>query len=356
MSIWLDRKYIDLCASGLRNFKWKSNNLANCSCPFCGDSERNKFKARFYFFEKESGFNAYCHNCGESMGFAYFLKRFNIMLYDDYVKERFMENATSEQLQRRDEKLEEKIRIEAVSFADKRISSLRKISQLKPTHPARVYVEERRIPSRYHYKLYYTPKFKTWINTLLPNKFDAVYDEPRLVIPFFDKDKKMYAVQGRSFGNIEPKYYSIVLDDNYPKLYGLDTVDFNRQYYIVEGPIDSLFLPNAIAMAGSDFSFELPNINNAVVIFDNQPRNSEIVRKIESCLNMGMKVVIWPEDMGEKDINDMIKSGMTIQELMVLIRSNIYSGLEGTMQFNKWNKVKGFKNDSKRFGSRTIKV
>jgi hypothetical protein len=344
-SLWLDRKYIDLCSAGLRNFKWKSSILANCSCPFCGDSTKNKLKARFYFFEKENGFNGYCHNCGESMGFDNFLKKFNLLLHSEYVRERFFETASTEHIEQKIEK----IKMDAIHFNDKRLTNIKKISQLKANHPAKIYVNERQIPEKFHYKLYYTPKFKSWINELLPGKFDAVYDEPRLVIPFFDKDKKMYAVQGRSFGNIEPKYYSIILNDNYPKIYGLDTIDYNRRYYILEGPIDSLFIPNSLGMAGSDFTFDLPNIyNNAVVIFDNQPRNSEIIRKMEACLNNGLQIVIWPDTLEHKDINDMIKSGMSSNDIMFIIKQNTFKDLAGILKLKKWNKVKGFKNESKR--------
>jgi hypothetical protein len=342
VSAWLDRKYIDLSSSGLRNFKWKSPSLANCSCPLCGDSIKNKLKARFYFFEKNDSFNVYCHNCNASFSFSSFLKDFNIVLYGEYNKEKFFENATNSEIRKREFNINENsLKIPAISFSDSRISNLKKISQLKLNHKARIYVEKRKIPSYYHYKLYYAPKFKQWVNEIIPDKFDATFDEPRLVIPFFDKNKKMYAFQGRSLDNSEPKYYSIVIDTSYPKIYGLDKINFNKQYYIVEGPLDSLFLPNCLAMSGSHFDIGLKNIKeNAVIIYDNQPRNKEICTNMQNCLKNGMKIVIWPDNILFKDINEMIMNNISAETILDIIKNNTFSSMEAELRLKQWVKIK----------------
>lgn len=341
MSSWLDKKYININGISLRNFKWKSPNLANCSCPICGDSSTNKLKARFYIFEKGNLFFVYCHNCSVSMTFKNYLKTYNPILYDEYTKELYLEITPKEH----QEISEPKIEIKPPKFLgiNSILGGVKKISQLKPNHPARLYLDNRKIPVNFHYKLYYAQKFKEWINTILPGKFGSGNDEPRLVIPFLDKNKNVYAIQGRSFGNIDPKYYAIILSDDYPKIYGLDTVDFNREYYITEGPLDSLFLNNGIAMGGSDFVIDenmLPNIfKNGVVIYDNEPRNKEIIGKMVNTLNRGVKIVLWPENIKSKDINDMIKSGITPNMIMSIIKNNIHSGLDGLAQLKFWRKI-----------------
>lgn len=341
MSSWIDKKYISIFGSSARNFKWKSSTLANCSCPLCGDSTSNKFKARLYFVEKNNRYNIFCHNCGASLSFSNFLKTVNPALYDDYAKELFVENIQNKS------PTENKLPIfEVPKFLqhDSVLSSLKRISQLRENHPAKKYVEYRKIPSNQHYKLFYTPKFRHWINSIIPNKFQRIdTDEPRLIIPFLDKDKHVFAVQGRAFGNVDPKYYTIKFETTSPKIYGLDTINFDSEYYIVEGPIDSLFINNCLAMAGSDIQINesfLPNINiNAVLIYDNEPRSIQIISKIEKSLQKGLRVVIWPENLKFKDINDMILSGMTISDIRFVIKTNIYSGLAGTLQLQKWRKV-----------------
>ena len=342
MGSWIDKKYISIFGSAARNFKWKSSTLANCSCPLCGDSTTNKFKARLYFVEKNNRYNIFCHNCGASQSFGNFLKIVNPALHDEYSKEVFAENLE----QKKDVQQEKQIHFQVPKFLqnDSVLANLKRISQLRDTHPAKKYIEYRKIPSNFHYKLFYTPKFKGWINTIIPNKFpDLKMDEPRLVIPFLDQEKNVFAVQGRSFGNSMPKYFTIKFDDSKPKIFGLDSVDFDKEYYIVEGPIDSLFIDNSIAMAGSDIQINesfLPNINiNAVLIYDNEPRSIQIISKMEKSLQKGLSIVIWPESIKFKDINDMILSGMTVNDIRFFIKSNIYNGLAGLLQLQKWRKI-----------------
>ncbi|MCX6783270.1 MAG: DNA primase [Candidatus Levybacteria bacterium] len=341
MSSWIDKKYIGISGIQLRNFKWKSPNLANCSCPLCGDSNSNKLKARFYFCERGNSFFVYCHNCGVSISFKNFLKSYNPLLYDEYVKELYLE-ITPKEHQR--DNLENVIMAPPKFIgASSILAGVKKISTLKYNHPARLYLDKRMMPTNIHYKLFYSPKFKLWINTLIPDKFDVGYDGPRLVIPFFDKNKNVYAIQGRTLTNEDPKYYSITLDNSYPKIYGLDTIDFKREYYIMEGPFDSMFINNSIAMGGSDFRIDeniLPNIfTNGVVIYDNEPRNKEILHKMENILKRGVKIVIWPDSMKYKDINDMIMSGMTSDTIKDIIKDNIYTGLMGVTRLNFWRKI-----------------
>lgn len=342
MSVWIDKKYISIFGTTARNFKWKSGTLANCSCPLCGDSSQNKLKARLYFFEKEAKYFIFCHNCGASTSLRNFLKQINPSLYDEYSKETFIE---SNKEKSNNSNQEVKISIQNPKFLERGgiLSGLKRISQLKVNHPAKKYIDNRKIPHNLHYKLFYAPKFKQWVNTIVPNKFkDLNSDEPRLVIPLLDENKNAFGIQGRSFFKSEPKYYTIIFDETKPKIFGLDTVDFNREYFIVEGPIDSLFINNCLAMVGSDFSSVetlLPNINtNAVIIYDNEPRNKQITDKIEKTIKKGFKVVLWPNNIIEKDINDMIINGMTCNDIRFVIKTNIFSGLEAMLKFQLWSK------------------
>jgi len=343
MSEWLDKKYINLISVSLRNFKWKSPSLANCSCPLCGDSLTDKLKARLYFFEKKSIFMIFCHNCGASMSFKNFLKLINIPLYDEYQKESFIESPLGKEIKKKKD-LVACFELPKFLQYDNIFKNLKRISQLPVNHPAKKYIENRKIPSDKHYKLLYAPKFKTWVNEVIPYKFeDTTYDEPRLVIPFLDENKDVFAFQGRAFDKREPKYYTIILNKIKPKIFGFDTIDFNREYFILEGPLDSLFVSNSLAMAGSDFHVDcvnLPNINNnAVIVYDNEPRNKEIVSKIEKAINRDLKVVIWPENIKYKDINEMIMNNMTENDIRMVLKQNTFSGLEAKLKFNNWSKV-----------------
>ena len=217
------------------------------------------------------------------------------------------------------------------------LKSLKKISSLKFDHPVKRFVEKRQIPSKVHYELFYAPKFFEWVNKVVPNKFPSLKgDHPRLVIPFFDENSKMFAFQGRAFGNEIPKYITITLDPDKDKIYGLNRLDTTKPIQVVEGPIDSLFLDNCIAVAGADFT-RLEK-ENTTIIFDNERRNVELLKQIEKTIDLGYNIVLWPDDLQEKDINDMIISGKTKDEIQTIINKNSYQGNMAKIRFTTWRR------------------
>lgn len=334
----LDESYLRLASSRLQRFKQLGPHRFNARCPICGDSQRNKNKARFHAFEHNNrgSLVCYCFNCSYKASFDTFLKELEPELHKQYLLEKFRMSGN-------DQNDTNTFKQEKPVFEIKPIKDLKKISQLKPDHPAKKYVEQRLIPSRTHYKLYYAPQFKKWSNTKLPDKFESLdNDEPRLILPFLTDDKKMFGFQGRSFDpNAEVKYITIMLDKTHPRIFGLDTADFSKRLYCVEGPIDSLFLSNAIASCGGDIDVELSLINcsreNIVVVYDNEPRNKETVRKMAKAISKGYKVCIWP-DIEQKDINDMIKAGYNSDQIEAMIDKCTYSGLEAELVLTHWKR------------------
>lgn len=337
---WIDQKYINLLSGRLERFKRQRNNVYNFRCIICGDSKRDKTKTRGFILEKPKvGTIFYCHNCHASLSFGNFLKHVDSALHSEYSREKFVErNTVPDEPQKPD--ISKFARPKFMS--DEMFKGQKKISQLDPEHPAKKYVVKRRIPSRFHHKLFYIPKFKNWVNTIVPQKFDVEdgVDEPRLIIPFLDKDGSCYGFQGRSFRKDGIRYITIMLDDNKPKVYGLDSLDSRGTVFVVEGPIDSMFLPNSVAMAGSSAGLEqvFPNKNRheIVIVHDNEPRNEEIIKLIDKRIDEGYNVVIWPSDLKVKDINDMVLAGLDPEQL---VRENVKNGLQAKMALNMWKKI-----------------
>lgn len=338
---WLDTKYANMLSLRLERFKRVNNNF-NFRCPVCGDSKKNKSKTRGWILSDSSKSRFYCHNCSASMSFQKFLKFIDQSMYFEYVKERLLEK--SGHTPRVKEDFTTTIK-KPEFIKNTGLNDLKKISALPVGHPAKVYIQSRCIPSELHHKLFYAPKFKAWVNSMLPNKFkDTTKDEPRLIIPFLDENKQLFGFQGRSFKkNDDLKYITILLDESKPKLFGLDTVDPTKTVYAFEGPIDSLFIPNSIASAGGriDTNLQLTNLpkSNIVVVYDNEPRNKETIQKMESAINLGYKIVIWPESIKEKDINDLILSGLSRSWIKTILQDNIYYDLAAKLKFAKWKKV-----------------
>jgi len=309
--MWLEQKYIGMISNRLDRFKRINRNTFNFRCPICGDSHKNRSKARGFIFAKnDGGFLYHCHNCNITLDLDALIQKIDPSLYSEFVKERLMDKYNGEPKQR--EKSEAEVlagKMKKPNFI--RFSSLlnlKKISQLKWDHPAKKYITARKIPNKYHSKLFYAPKFKQFVNSVLPYKFGESKgaDEPRLIIPFIDENKNLLGFQGRSF---DPKaalrYITIMLDDNHPKIFNLDECDRSKTHYIFEGPIDSMFVENSIAMAGGSIDWNFVN-ENSVFVYDNEPRSVETIKKISKVIDKNYKVVIFPEFLLEKDINDMI--------------------------------------------------
>jgi len=257
------------------------------------------------------------------MSLSNFLKTLDPTVHKQYAFEKFKDGHTG-----RNFVVEEpEFKFEAPKFAPK--VDLPRASEI-PT--AKLYLEKRGLDPN---KFYYTDKFKAWVNTLV-EKFDNIeYDEPRIIIPLI-YENQLIGFQGRALGPNSVKYITIMLQENAPKVYGIDKINEKEPIYIVEGPFDSHFVDNAVAMAGSDLDIRPFNWSDYIWVFDNEPRNREVVNRISKTIDRGDKVVIWPNNISEKDINDMKLSGHDVQ---TVIKSNTYTGLEAKLKFNIWKKV-----------------
>ena len=320
---FVDVKYINLISSRFQKFKRVKNNLYNFRCPICGDSQTNKNKARGYLYQIKNNTNYKCHNCGVNVSFNNFLKQIDTQIHKQYIFEKFKEGNTGKNFTTQAPVL----KFEAPKFKPK--LDLPKASK-NPV--AKAYLENRKLnPDNY----YYTEKFKEWTNSLRPTFDNVSKDESRIIIPLFHQNI-LVGFQGRSLGPSKVKYITIMLIDDAPKIYGLDKVEKNKNVYITEGPFDSTFISNSIALCGADGDIDKWGISNPVWIYDNEPRNREILSRISRVIEIGQKVVIWPSTIKEKDINDMILSGLDVQSV---IESNTYSGLEAKLKFTTWKKI-----------------
>ena len=320
----VDSKYVGLVSSRLQKFKRVKADLYNFRCPICGDSQKNKNKTRGYIYSVKNNTNFKCHNCGASMSLNNFIKELDPMLHKQYTMEKFKEGHTGKNF------VVEQPKFEFVKPVFKRNLNLPKASEVSI---AREYLTKRKLDPE---KFYFADKFKEWTNTQKV-MFDTIgRDECRIIIPMYNEDKNLIGFQGRSLVPNLVKYITVMLDEDAPKIYGLDQVDSSKPIYIVEGPFDSTFIQNAVAMCGSDVNIGSFGWSNYIYVFDNEPRNREIVNRISKTIDRGDKVVIWPTSIEQKDINDMVLTGLNVIDVL---KSNIYSGLEAQIKFNNWKKV-----------------
>ncbi len=343
MSLPIESKYVRLLSSRLRNFKQKKDYLWNFSCPICGDSQKNKTKARGYVFAKGNNLFYRCHNCGVSIGVGNFIKAVDESLYKEFVLERYKSGETNNTRSantvlnipspRFDKVAKQKI-FEHAEWCDK----------LPSGHFCLEYLTKRKIPQQYHSKLLFTQHYKQFVDALVPNHGKQLIDDARLVIPFYDEYNELIAVSGRALetGDKTLRYITLRTNDSQDKLvYGLDRVNLSDTLKIVEGPIDSLFLKNCLASGDANLVLCADKISSdkIVLIFDNEPRNKEIVKMMQNAIGLKYDVVIWPSHIDGKDINEIILSGKTQDEIEEIISSNTFKGIEAQLKFNMWKKV-----------------
>jgi len=329
---YIDTKYLNIISPYLQQFKKKGDNLWNFRCPYCGDSQKSRTKARGFVFRKKNDLFFKCHNCGVGASLGNLVKTIDSKTYKDYIFERYkkgVETRSSPQPE---------FKFNAPMFRKKGIlEGLQSIKNLPDDHPARQIVERRKLPVESLSDLYLCESFFKFTNSIIKGKFPSLDgDHPRLLIPFRDESGEVFAYQGRAFGNEQPKYITIKIDEERDKIFGLDKVDKSKPILVVEGPLDSLFLDNCIAVAGADFS----NIKgDLTVIYDNEPRNKEINKQIEKTIDQGKSVCLWPDHMKEKDINDMIIAGYSKKEVQEIITNNTFSGASAKLRFAEWRRI-----------------
>ena len=320
----VDSKFITLVSSRLQKFKRVKADLYNCRCPICGDSQRHKNKARGYFYQVKVNTNYKCNNCGVSLSLNNFLKQIDPVLHKQYTMEKFKGGFTGKNFVVDEPKLDFKKPV------FKKKLDLPRASEVPV---AKEYLQKRRLDPT---KFYFAHKFKEWTNKQKPT-FDTIHrDESRIIIPLYDTEHNLMGFQGRSLGPNSVKYITIMINDDAPKIYGLDKIDETKPIYIIEGPFDSTLVENSVAMCGSDIDIRTFGWSDYIWVYDNEPRNREIVNRISKTIDRGDKVIIWPNEITQKDINDMVLGG---HDVLSVLESNVYSGLKAMIKFNKWKKI-----------------
>ena len=328
---FIDVKYINLISSRLQKFKRVKPKLYNFRCPICGDSQKNKNKARGFLYQVKNNTNYKCHNCGISVSFANFLKDLDPQTYKQYTFEKFKEGNTGKNfVTESPEDMFSKMRNTKPTFKKKIVIDLPSAFSVALS---KHYLESRAILSG---NFYYAENFQEFVNSIKPGSFEhPKFGEARIVIPLV-RNEKLIGLQGRALSTNPVKYLTVMLDEDAPKIYGTDEIDKSLPVYITEGPFDSTFIRNSVAMCGADVDVVSCGISNPVWIYDNEPRNAQITRRIEQTIDQGDRVVIWPSNIREKDINDMVLSGHRVQEI---VDKNTYKGLEAKLKFTTWKKV-----------------
>ena len=335
--LWIDQKYLNLLSPKLERFKRKSDNLYNCRCPICGDSKKNKFKARGYVYDVKNSLAYKCHNCGFSGGIGKLIEQVDPHLYNQYKLERYKEKDN------RQSNTATKF-VYKPDFSEYQKDPLANVKRIKDlpffSNPVQ-YIVKRQIPMEVARELCYVDNIQKLEDLFPEYKNRLIGKEERILIPCYTRDKKLIGLTCRGINNDRLRYVTIKAIKDHPLVFGLDKVDISKTIYVLEGPIDSMFVDNSISVGGSDFK-RIANFaakDMFVMVYDNQPRNKELISIMERSIEDGYKIVIWPDNIKEKDINEMILAGKSKDEVFKIINSNACSDLTAKLKFKEWRKI-----------------
>lgn len=329
---FLEKKYINFLGPNLELFKKTTENVWNFRCPICGDSKTNKFKKRGYIFEKNGSYFVKCHNCGFSSTFKNFLKKVNPSLFREFQYEQFKEVKDVKSHKEIFKDTKETIKYDISIF-----NELKTINELDDNHYIKQYILGRKIPKKYYDDIYFCEKFVKFTNNLIANKLDEakVKEHSRIIIPLI-YNECVIGFQARSFHKDQQRYITIMLNNDCPKVFGYDNINKDKPVYVVEGPFDSMFLKNSIAVCGSDILSIVERLNidkeNIIIVFDNEYKSPTIVNKIRNAINNNYKTVIFPSNIVKKDINEMYIHNINIVDI---VKDNVYVNLRAHLELNK---------------------
>ena len=338
----LDVKYLRLVSSRLRNFKQKKEGLFNFSCPVCGDSKKNLTKARGYAFAKGNDYFYRCHNCGVSTNVGNLIKHIDSTTHKEYVLERYTSGRTNNA-----NSANAVLQISAPKFGklqkQKVFEHAEWCDKLPNQHFCLEYLKRRQIPKDVYKLLLFTSKYADFVTSIYPEHGKQLINDARLVIPFYDENDDLIAVSGRALETSDNslRYVTVRTNQSQNKLiYGLDRIKSSEKILLVEGPLDSLFLNNCLASGDANLALTAKEIEGDItLIFDNEPRNKEILKMMNKAIDTGHSMVIWPESMEGKDINEMVMSGISPSEISDIISSNTFNGITAKLKFNMWKKL-----------------
>ena len=338
MSIWIDQKYIGTLSVRLDKFKRKGDYLYNFRCPICGDSQTNRNKARGYVFAQKGGLFYKCHNCSASMSLGNLIKHVDSALYKEYCLDRYKAGETGRKPHK-----EHGFVFKPVKFGSNREDNfkgiLTKLTKLNDDHEAVRYVKSRKIPKEKYENLFFVEDISS-MKVFAPEYEEKLTThEPRLVMPFYNEEDELIGFSCRALRNEKQRYIVIKIKES-PMLYNLNHIDKDSTIYVTEGPIDSLFLPNSVAVGNANLKSVLKVVNGkTILIYDNEPRNREIIREMKDAIDANATICIWPKTIKEKDINEMIMSGLTQNEILNTINKNTFCGAQALLEFNNWKMI-----------------
>jgi hypothetical protein len=345
---YIDIKYIRLASVYLQGFKDVGSDTYIFRCPICGDSKKSTSKKRGYLYIGSDGAFFKCYNGCDGMSLYNFLKRLSIDLARQYMTESFGKPAEKEEafdgsVFKTGRKLEKPEPERAKRPKRKTaLDQMLKISDLGAGHRVREYLEGRKVPL--DIELYYTPNLNDVLGALdaySDRLFSTEYQA--IMFPMRDIDGTLNYLQARIlFSNDKRRYVTLELEEDKPKFWGLDRVDFKKPVYLFEGPIDAMMVDNGLAWAGGQLSIGAKYLeglceSDLILVYDaDYKTNPQIFIDMKRAMARdGRSIVIHDKDFGDfKDVNDAAVAGWSREKIQKYLVDKTFKGLKAELKLS----------------------
>lgn len=344
---FLQKSWVSQLSSRVDNFKWVKENTANFRCPICGDSSTKKQKARGYVYQIKANWAYKCHNCGASMSFKNFLKDNFRDMYEDMMKDAFKSKMGSDSVldELPDTPKQKNTTPKAYQCGSKQIMDAVRADLLPDSHDGVIYLHSRKIPPKALNRLYVVENFAKWVRSL-----NVGYDwmnlprDSRIIIPIWSEDgMALVGCQARAIYETSLRYVTLKFDTTSSKIFGREALNKSTPSFVLEGPIDSFFIPNSVALCGGDVvdsNLGFLDKDKTIVVLDNEPRNADTISRMHKAVELGFRVCVWKAMPSRyKDINAMVLGGFTPNQIIKQIQEHSFSGLGAKLQIASWSKT-----------------
>lgn len=313
----------------------KSTNTYTGGCPICREGKSWGRKSRLYYIPNDS--KLCCHNCGwygtpinwvmevEQLTYKEVAAQIKECDYEYGLPVETIEKAQTTELPR-----------DSINLFDRT-----QLTYYKDNDSVKRAVDV--IVDRKLNKAVNRPR------TLYTSLTDVVHKN-RLIIPFYNQSNECIFYQSRKLfeSDTKPKYLSKMNSEK--SLFNYNNVSSSTDnVFITEGPIDSFFIEDSVAVAGIQErskesltpvqaqQLERLFLVQTVWVLDSQWLDQTSLIKTETLLKNNQCVFIWPRNIGEKfkDINEMCVYFDIDRIGKKYILENTYCGLKGIVKLKQ---------------------
>jgi len=316
--------------AGFPKYK-KGTQVYNGCCPSCREGKSWGRKKRLYYMPKED--YLICHNCQRSWNPINWIMEQSGMAFHEVINE--SEQFDSDEFEVNEVTNKPIVKVgtlpdDSINLFDKQQTNFYKDN--KVVQDALKYITNRRLDTAVNRPRALYISLKDYVH------------KNRLCIPFYNSDGQITYYQTRALYKKDeidkPKYLSKMHGEK--AVFGMHNVDPELDHlFIFEGPIDSMFVKNGIAMAGISLSEKQEEelkpfiFHNKIWVLDNQLDNKDVKKKLTQLVEQGEKVFIWPKKYKDfKDLNEICQKYKLDQISPKFFIDNSVDGVEALMKLN----------------------